>query len=210
MKAIHLLYLMAIPLLAQHCSATDITTRDGIIYKHAKVTGVEPDGLHITHSFGVAKVPFEKLPRDIQLQYNYDSAKIEAGRKAEEERQAASRADEERAVMERKTGADAVFANHVAEFKKDAADLLANTSLPASDFQKVRTLNDVKELSDATRAKISALDEKVRSFREKGDAERFIEACRAEIATVSALRTRSEAAREIHASNAAAALADLD
>ena len=136
--------------------------------------------------------------------------KLEAARKAEEDRQAAIRADEERAAMERRAAAEAALASRVAEFKKDAADLLASMSLPASDFQEFRKLNDVKELPAATQEKISALDEKVRAFREKDDAERFIEACRAEIATVSALQTRSQVAREIHGSNAAAALTDVN
>jgi hypothetical protein len=137
-------------------------------------------------------------------------AKLEAARKAEEERQAAIRADEERAAMERKAAAEAALADRVAEFKKDAADLSANMSLPPSDLQELRTLNDVKELPAATQEKISVLDEKVRNFREREDGERFIEACRTEISTVIALRTRSKVAREIHASNAAAALTDVN
>jgi hypothetical protein len=60
----------------------DITTRDGKIYKHAKVTGVYPDGLSITHSTGVIKVPFESLPDAIQKEYNYDPVKAAASRKA--------------------------------------------------------------------------------------------------------------------------------
>jgi len=63
----------------------DITTRDGKTYKRAKVTGVYPDGLSITHSTGVTKVPFENLPDAIQKEYNYDPAKVAASRKAADE-----------------------------------------------------------------------------------------------------------------------------
>ena len=37
--------------------AADITTRDGTTYQNAKVTGVDPDGIRVLHSDGVAKVP---------------------------------------------------------------------------------------------------------------------------------------------------------
>jgi hypothetical protein len=88
----------------------------------------------------------------------------EAARKAEEQRQAAIRADEERAAMERKAAAEAALASRVAGLKKDVADLLANTSLPASDFQDFRTLKDVKELPAATQEKIQRLTKKFASF----------------------------------------------
>jgi hypothetical protein len=51
-----------------------------------------------------------------------------------------TRADEERAAMERKAAAEAALVKRIADFKKDAADLIASTSLPASDFQELRTL----------------------------------------------------------------------
>ena len=55
--------------------AADIKTTDGQIYNDAKVTSVEPDGVNLIHRNGVAKVPFEKLSKDIQKQYHYDAAK---------------------------------------------------------------------------------------------------------------------------------------
>lgn len=89
---------LAVPLMlallaANTAFASDITTRDGTTYKHAEVTGVDADGLSITHSTGVAKVPFDNLPDAIQKQYNYDPAKVAAQRKAVEE---ANKAEAER------------------------------------------------------------------------------------------------------------------
>jgi hypothetical protein len=182
----------------------------------------EVDRARVTSDYAVAKLAHDteiaqqamgsdgKRNRRKRQEVAELQAKLEAARKAEKERQAATRVEEERAAMERKAAAEAALASRVAEFKKHAANLIASTSLPASDFQELRTLGDVKELPAATHDKISALDERVRSFRENDDAERLIEACRTETATVAALQTRSKAAREIHANNAAAALADLN
>jgi hypothetical protein len=63
------------------CFAADITTRDGTTYHNAQVTGVDPDGIHVTHSIGVAKLRFEELPDALQKQYHYDPGKVAAYRK---------------------------------------------------------------------------------------------------------------------------------
>jgi hypothetical protein len=136
-------------------------------------------------------------------------AKLQAARKVEEEKQAASRADAERAAMERKAAAEAALREVIADFKNDTADLLQKASLPASDFQELRTLEDVKELPAATAKSIALLADRVRGFREKKGYDSVIEACRAEISTVNAWETRSKVAQEIHAGNAAAAVVDL-
>lgn len=135
-------------------------------------------------------------------------AKLQAARKAEEERLAAIRAEEERVAMEKKASADAALAKRVAEFRKETMDVLANTSVPQSDFRKLRSLDDVKELATAEQERISVLAEKVRSLREQDEG--FVEACRTEMAVALALETRAKLPREIHANNAPAALADLN
>jgi Superinfection immunity protein len=58
----------------------DITTLNGNVYHDAHVTAVDPDGLHITHRFGVAKIPFEELPESLRAQYHYDKQKADAYR----------------------------------------------------------------------------------------------------------------------------------
>ncbi|MGC3990047.1 MAG: superinfection immunity protein [Chthoniobacteraceae bacterium] len=55
--------------------AATITDTDGNIYREAKVTQVEPDGLRITYAQGVAKIPFEKMPRALREQYHIDIGK---------------------------------------------------------------------------------------------------------------------------------------
>jgi hypothetical protein len=79
----------------------DITTRDGKTYKHAKVTAIYPDGLSITHSTGVSKVPFDNLPDTIQKEYNYDPAKAAASSRAAEEAKKAEAAQAAAAQRER-------------------------------------------------------------------------------------------------------------
>jgi len=79
----------------------DVTTRDGKTYKHAKVTGVYPDSLSITHSTGVIKVPFDNLPDTIQKEYNYDPAQVAASRKAADEAAKAAAAQAAAAQRER-------------------------------------------------------------------------------------------------------------
>lgn len=49
--------------------ASDITTLSGKTYKEVHVTGVDPDGIRITHSYGVTKVPFTQLPEPLRKRY---------------------------------------------------------------------------------------------------------------------------------------------
>ena len=53
--------------------ADDFKTVDGKEYKHATVSRVEPDGIVITFSGGIVKLPFVELPPDVQTKYGYDS-----------------------------------------------------------------------------------------------------------------------------------------
>jgi len=137
-------------------------------------------------------------------------AKLEAARKAEEERVDALRAAEQRAAEERKAAAEAALAKQADEFKKEAIALLANTHLPPSDFRELRTLGDVKALTPADHQRISALAEKVRGIREQDGNQRLVELCHAEVAATLALDTRANIPGEIHANDAAAALASVN
>ena len=126
------------------------------------------------------------------------------------ETEVAHLAPQEKQEMERKAAADAAFANRVADFKKDAADLLAKASLPPADFKEFRTLNDVQELPANLTDNISALAERARSFRAQEGYESDVEACRGEISSVSALEVRSKVAKQLHAGNAAGATVDIN
>ena len=52
--------------------ADDFKTIDGKEYKNAKVSRVEPDGIVITFSGGIVKIPFTELSEELQRKYSYD------------------------------------------------------------------------------------------------------------------------------------------
>jgi hypothetical protein len=47
------------------------TTMDGTTYQNVVITKIEPDTVSITHSLGVAHIPINLLPRDLQKRLNY-------------------------------------------------------------------------------------------------------------------------------------------
>lgn len=53
----------------------DFHTVNGKEYKDATVTRVEPDGIIVKTNSGVTKIYFTELPKDVQEQFHYDSAK---------------------------------------------------------------------------------------------------------------------------------------
>jgi len=71
----------------------DLTTRSGVTYKRCKVQRVEPDGISVFHSKGIAKIPFPDLPEEYQTKYGYDpQTAVEYSRNmAEARRHAAAR-----------------------------------------------------------------------------------------------------------------------
>ncbi len=79
--------LMLALLLPTASFATDIVTTKGDLYKNAEVTAVEWDGLRITHSAGVAKIPVEELPQDLRTKYRYDLNAVATARKKQEDAQ---------------------------------------------------------------------------------------------------------------------------
>jgi len=56
----------------------DITLNDGRSYTQCLLTKIEPDGLRVTHSLGVAKLAFTNLSADLQKQFNYDPTRAAA------------------------------------------------------------------------------------------------------------------------------------
>jgi CubicO group peptidase (beta-lactamase class C family) len=53
---------------------------DGSTYSGAEVVKVEPDGLVISHSSGIARIHYEKLPPDLQKVFQFDPAEAKAHR----------------------------------------------------------------------------------------------------------------------------------
>lgn len=52
--------------------AEDIVTLDHHVYKNARITEVEPDGVTITHSVGITKVPYTLLPEGLRKRFHFD------------------------------------------------------------------------------------------------------------------------------------------
>lgn len=82
--------------------AEDITTTDGRTYTAATITKVEPDGIRIIHESGAAKIPFTKLPPDLQKKHGYDPTKAVEFKQAEDAALAA-----QEAVLDKELGAQA-------------------------------------------------------------------------------------------------------
>ena len=59
--------------------AHDFKTIDGKEYKNVTVTNEEPDGITVTNKKAglIAKLPFAKLPKDVQERFHYDPVKAE-------------------------------------------------------------------------------------------------------------------------------------
>lgn len=74
----------------QTVDRVDITTQSGQVYKNAKITRVEPDGITVMYSKGIAKVPFTDLSEEYRKEYGYDPEQASAySIKMAEERQRA-------------------------------------------------------------------------------------------------------------------------
>jgi hypothetical protein len=85
--------------------ADDFKTVAGKEYKNAKVSRVEPNGIVITFSGGIVKLPFTELPADVQKKYGYNSSAAAEYSAEEYEKQNAlaqqRKADEQRRFEER-------------------------------------------------------------------------------------------------------------
>jgi hypothetical protein len=67
--------------------ADDFKTIDGKEYKDATVSRVEPDGIVLRTKFGISKVYFVELPKEVQERFHYDPAKATQSRAAEAAKQ---------------------------------------------------------------------------------------------------------------------------
>ncbi len=98
--------LVVLALLCTSLRAEDIKLTDGQTFKDATITGRDALGVTITHSAGIARIPYADLPEELRRKFNYDpkqaQAQAEAERKAEiqraQERQAFQLQDAEKAA----------------------------------------------------------------------------------------------------------------
>jgi len=85
--------------------ADDFKTINGKEYKNAKLSRVEPDGIVITFSGGIVKIPFTELSPEIQKKYGYDSQAAGAYSAEQNQQQAAlaqqRKAGEQQRLQER-------------------------------------------------------------------------------------------------------------
>jgi hypothetical protein len=58
--------------------ADDFKTLDGKEYKNVTVSRVEPDGITLVTKWGISKVYFTELPKDVQERFHYDPEKAAA------------------------------------------------------------------------------------------------------------------------------------
>jgi len=56
----------------------DFKTADGKEYKDAKVSRVEPDGIVLRTKWGISKLYFTELPKEVQERFHYDAGKAAA------------------------------------------------------------------------------------------------------------------------------------
>lgn len=71
---------------AETVKLESLATIDGRIYQKVEVIGHDAVGIKIKHEGGIARLPFEKLPKDIRSRYGYDPAKAAALRTEEDRR----------------------------------------------------------------------------------------------------------------------------
>jgi hypothetical protein len=110
-------------------------TIDGVVYEDVRWGTVTPATVSIFHKTGIAAIPFEKLPPEVQKQFGYDPKKAAACRAAQQRAEAARqealrrRRAEETADRQRqvKLGADK---------QKQAAEAAANEAAEDATAKK--------------------------------------------------------------------------
>ncbi|MEK7952033.1 hypothetical protein WKV53_16075 [Luteolibacter sp. Y139] len=97
-------------LAAEREKLDQLVTLDGTTYTTVTIREVAPDGISILHETGATKIPFEKLPADLQAKYCYDKAAAAEYRKQEAKAQRQQDAAERDAIAKRKQAAEAQVA----------------------------------------------------------------------------------------------------
>ncbi len=83
--------------------ADDFKTIDGKEYKNAKVTRVEPDGITLVTKWGISKLYFTELPKEVQERFHYDAAKNNAYSREQNAHQAALQKQQEATAISPQT-----------------------------------------------------------------------------------------------------------
>lgn len=104
---------------ADETAFTELILNTGKVYRNAVVTRTEPDAITVRHAAGIARIPFESLPHEVQDDYGFDP-------------EAAARSRNE-FLRNRQAQADALLAASVAraharEQEKRAAENLSRST----------------------------------------------------------------------------------
>jgi len=137
-----------------------ITTVSGVTYSNCTVRRVEPDGINVFYSKGIAKIPFTDLPESYREKYGYDPEKATAYRQAVTKNQSAAWARQQEAKRrqqqdaQKQTGAEAKTAapQYAGEFdigqaKQNIAKINGKVIL-----LKFKSMADVLETGDGYEA----------------------------------------------------------
>jgi hypothetical protein len=143
-----------LPLLACFVRAEDIETLKHEVYKNATITRTEPDGLVITYSAGIVKIPFAELSEDYKRRFGYNAEAAESFTKATEQEQ------------------DAIYLNaHPEVATKDGEDKLAAAERQSAEFdqkwQEAPLTNYDRQLYEL-RGNVFFIEAKVIQVLEKG------------------------------------------
>jgi hypothetical protein len=103
-------------------------TIDGVTYEDVRWDTVTPATVSIFHKTGIASIPLEKLPPELQQQFGYDPKKaneyrtVEAARSAAAAKQAGARAEEEKRRRAREKEQAELEAQKDAEMRRKATE----------------------------------------------------------------------------------------
>jgi hypothetical protein len=93
------------PLLADETNALPATiTIDGVTYSNVTWRTVTPATVTIFHNTGIARIPLEKLPPELQKRFGYDVSKASQWRDADQKANAAQMAAAQQAALEKSFG----------------------------------------------------------------------------------------------------------
>lgn len=82
-------YLLVVMLIASVAAVTaeDIETLDHHVYKNAKITRVEPDGITVSHDTGISRIPYTELPENVRSRFHFDAGAARTFSEATERQQ---------------------------------------------------------------------------------------------------------------------------
>jgi hypothetical protein len=128
----------------QFAVADDFKTVGGKEYKHAKVSRVEPDGIVITFSGGIVKIPFTELSAEIQKKYGYDPQAAATYSTQENEQQAALARQRQANAQQRFVERQKYWSEHPAPGSRQEPTHMAASTAVASVIGQTSTPEELE------------------------------------------------------------------